>query len=142
MFRQKPRGTELRQFGLFADCSEAELAAIDSLSTRLYVSTGRVLLREGDSDRQFMFITDGRVGVSRHGGSPIAMLSAGSFVGEMSMLTGERRSATVTALTSVEVLVCNSREFGALLEAAPSVRDKLVAEAASRMAANAETRAA
>lgn len=137
MFRQRARGIELRQLELFAHCPERQLALVDSRCTRLRVEPGRVLLREGDRDRQFMVIVDGSVAVSRRPDKSVAVLSAGGFVGEMSMLTGERRSATVTALTPVEVLVCNGREFADLLEIAPSVRDKLLTEAATRMAANA-----
>lgn len=62
---------------------------------------------------------------------PNAVLSPGDFVGEMAMLTGEQRSATVTALTPVETLVCNASEFGALVQTAPSVKEKVIATAGS-----------
>ena len=101
------------------------------------VGTGRVLLHEGGADRQFLIIVEGEVGVSRYRGTPLAVLSPGDFVGEMAMLTGEPRSATVTALTPLEILVCNGGEFGALMERVPSIKEKLVAAAASRMTANA-----
>ncbi len=137
MFRQKPRGSDLRALELFADCTPSELAAVDAASTRLWVEAGRVLLREGDADRQFMVIVEGEVGVSRQSGSLVAVLSPGDFLGEMAMLTGERRSATATALTAVQLLVCNGGEFAALVERAPSVKAKLVAAAASRATENA-----
>lgn len=138
MFRQHTRGGDLRQYELFGDCTDQELASVDSLLTRLRLDTGRVLLREGAHDQQFMIIVEGSVGVTRGEGSAIAILSTGSFVGEMSMLTGDPRSATVIALSPVEILVCNSKEFAALLDTAPSVKDKLTAEAAGRMVANAQ----
>lgn len=136
MFRQEARGSDLRSLPLFADCGPEELKAADSLATRLRLKNGRVLLREGGTDRQLLIIVEGQVGVCRGEESPLAVLSAGDFVGEMAMLTGERRSATVTALTPIEVLVCNDREFATLIERAPSVRDKLIAAAAERIAAN------
>lgn len=136
------RGSYLRDLELFADCAPAELSSVDSLATRLRVDQGEVLLHEGAWDRQFIVIVEGQVRVSHQQGAPIAVLSAGDFVGEMAMLTGEERSATVTALTPVEILVCNASEFRALLETAPSVSQKVVAAAASRVAANADATAA
>jgi len=142
MIRRTQRGSHLRDLELFADCTTAELCAVDSLTTRLRLDQGRILVREGATDRQFMVIVEGWVGVSRTDGAPIAVLSRGDFVGEMAMLTGAGRSATVTAMTPVEVLVCNAQEFGTLVTTAPSVKEKLIAAAASRMAANAEAHAA
>ena len=138
MHRPAQRGSYLRDLELFADCDSAELTCVDSLVTRLRLEQGRVLLREGARDRQFIVIVEGQIGVNRHQGAPIAVLSPGGFVGEMALLTGEGRSATVTALTPVEILVCNAREFGTLVETAPSVKDKVVAAAASRSVANAK----
>jgi CRP-like cAMP-binding protein len=132
------RGRYLRDLELFADCAPAELAAVDSLATRLQLAPGRVLLREGAMDRQFMVLLDGEIGVSRHPGTPVAVLSTGDFVGEMALLTGKENSATVTALTPVEILVCNAGEFRALVDRAPSVREKVLAAAAKRIAANAK----
>lgn len=142
MIGRTQRGSFLRGLELFADCGPAELDSVASLVTRLRVDPGQVLLHEGARDRQFMVIVEGQVGVSREQGAPIAVLSRGDFVGEMAMLTGDERSATVTALTAVEILVCNAREFGALVDTAPSVKDKLVAAAAIRIAANAGVKAA
>jgi CRP-like cAMP-binding protein len=142
MFGRRQRESYLRDLELFADCTPAELEAIDSLATRLRVDQGQVLLHEGRRDRQFMVIVEGQVGVSRGQGAPIAVLRRGDFVGEIAMLTGEARSATVTALTPLELLVCNAWEFDALLRTAPSVKDKLVAAAVSRITANANGKAA
>jgi CRP-like cAMP-binding protein len=122
---------------LFSECDPAELSTVESLATRLFVDQGEVLLHEGAWDRQFMVITQGQVAVSRQRGAPITVLSPGDFVGEMAMLTGEERAATVTTLTPVEILVFNAREFGVLLDTAPSVTMKIIAAAASRTAANA-----
>lgn len=137
MFRHESRGRDLRSLELFSDCTPAELATVDAASTRLWIEAGRVLLREGDADRQFMVIIEGEVGVSRASGSLVAVLSPGDFIGEMAMLAGGRRSATATALSPVQILVCNGGEFGALVDQVPSVKAKLVAAAASRATENA-----
>ena len=137
MFSPKLRGSDLSRFELFADCSPAQLASVDSLSTRLHIGTGRVLLHEGGADRQFLIILEGEVGVSRHRARRLPCSHLVTSWARWPMLTGEPRSATVTALTPLEILVCNGGEFAALLDRVPSVKDKLVATAASRMTANA-----
>lgn len=65
---------------------------------------GAVLMRERDIGTSMFVLTGGKVSVSVHsrgGDREVATLAAGDFVGEMSLLTGERRSATVTALRAV-----------------------------------------
>jgi CRP/FNR family transcriptional regulator, cyclic AMP receptor protein len=65
---------------------------------------GAVLMRERDLGRSMYVLTGGKVAVSVHsrgGDREVATLAAGDIVGEMSLLTGERRSATVTALRAV-----------------------------------------
>lgn len=65
---------------------------------------GAVLMRERDLGRSMFVLTGGKVSVSVHsrgGDREVATLAAGDIVGEMSLLTGERRSATVTALRAV-----------------------------------------
>ena len=89
-----------------------------------------------------MVIAEGTVGVSRSGGVPVAVLDAGDFVGEVAMLKGGARSATVTTLSRVEILVCNASEFHRLVATAPSVAQKIGATAEHRIAANRDARAA
>jgi CRP-like cAMP-binding protein len=57
-------------------------------------------------------------------------------MGEMSLLAHSLRSATVTAVTPLTFYVCNRAEFSSLLEAAPSVAQKITAAATERAAAN------
>lgn len=65
---------------------------------------GAVLMRERDIGTSMFVLTGGKVSVSVHsrgGDREVATLAAGDIVGEMSLLTGERRSATVIALRAV-----------------------------------------
>ena len=63
----------------------------------------------------------------------LAVLPAGSFVGELSMLNGEPRSATVVARTDCLLRVYDRISFEALLHSNPSVAIRLVYELASRL---------
>lgn len=125
----------LRALELFADCSDAELDLIRPLLTAVDSEAGRVLLREGSAGREFVIIADGRVGVTRDE-RPLAVLGPGAFVGELSLLTRTKRSATVTAMTPLTIYVCNPAEFSGMLAVAPSVARKIHDAADARAAAN------
>jgi CRP-like cAMP-binding protein len=55
----------------------------------------------------------------------VADVGPGDFLGEMALLTGTSRTATVTATTDLEVLVSSTGEFRSILEIAPSVERKV-----------------
>lgn len=86
---------------------------LDRLGDRLAeprdFARGTVLMRQGDIGHSMFIIADGKVSVSVHspsGEQHVATLSTGEIVGEMSLLTGARRSATVTAarrIAAVEI---------------------------------------
>jgi len=65
---------------------------------------GEVMMRQGDIGHSMFLIAEGKVNVAVHspsGEQHVATLGSGEIVGEMSLLTGERRSATVTAARKV-----------------------------------------
>jgi CRP-like cAMP-binding protein len=113
---------------LFADCSRTELQQIGALSTGLHIPKDYVLIREGSLAREFIVIRSGSARVTREtddGVAQVADVGAGEFVGEMALLDGTRRTATVTATTDLEVLVSSVVEFRSILEIAPSVASKV-----------------
>ncbi|MDI7268466.1 MAG: Crp/Fnr family transcriptional regulator [Myxococcota bacterium] len=79
------------------------------------ISAGTVLFREGDVGGEMFVIQGGSVRISRRVGDAertLAVLGPGEFVGEMAILTGERRSATATVVEDARVLILD----GAMLE--------------------------
>ena len=82
---------------------------------------GEVLMRQGDPSNSMFCIVEGTVSVSalgpRNHDREIFRLSAGTTVGEMELLTGESRLATVTALTELRLLEISRAEFGKLTPA-------------------------
>ena len=113
---------------LFADCTKAELQQIGALSTGLRISRDHALIREGTLAREFIVICRGSARVTREsngGFAQVADLGAGDFLGEMALLNGTRRTATVTATTDLDVLVCSVVEFRSIMEIAPSVARKV-----------------
>jgi CRP-like cAMP-binding protein len=141
MFKRSHPSDRLRNVSLFAECSEAELAQIDSSLTRVQVDAGQVLLREGRLGSQLLIVVDGELGVTRTtptGHTEVAIVGPGGFVGEIALLERRPRTATVTALTAATVYACNPREFATLM-AVPSVAAKLRSVAAERVEANRAT---
>jgi CRP/FNR family transcriptional regulator, cyclic AMP receptor protein len=125
---------DLRELDLFSEVSRSELAVIEQQLTRLKVGAGRVLVREGDVGNEFMIIVEGQAEVSR-GGRTIATIGPGGLVGEMALLDGRgrgRRNATVTAITDAEIYAGSPSEFRRIIEAAPSVAEKVKQTVASR----------
>ena len=80
---------------------------------------GDLIFREGSKAVNCFVITQGKVRILKktHKGEniPLGLVKAGEFLGEMAMLSGERRSASAVALTKVKAIVINHAEFVALL---------------------------
>jgi len=125
---------QLRDQPLFCECSDAELDVIDGLLTEVPTQPDDVVLAEGATDRQFMIVVDGWLQVSRAGGQ-VGLLGPGEFVGEVAMLHGGPRSATVKALTPGTVWVVGQAEF-ARLTRIPALAARLRAVAEERRQAN------
>jgi CRP-like cAMP-binding protein len=129
----------LADLPLFAGCSAAQVATARRLLTLLSVDAGSVLMREGGFGTEVMIVADGHATVARHtdsGESVLATVGRGDVVGEMSVLDGGRRSATVTAVTPMSVYVASAAEFAGLLEALPVVAERIARTATERRDTN------
>ena len=82
---------------------------------------GKLFFREGSKADNCYLILQGKVQILkkiRNGETiPLANVKPGEFLGEMAMLSGERRSASAIALTRVESILIDHIEFVALLKA-------------------------
>jgi len=99
---------------------------------------GEVLMRQGDPSNSMFCIVEGTVSVSalgpRNHDREIFRLSAGTTVGEMELLTGESRLATVTALTELRLLEISRADLESLLRRSSELRDSFGAALARRQA--------
>lgn len=130
-----PERIALADLDLFAGTSAADL---DELAARLHpvrVDPGTELMHQGDTGTTFVLILDGDAAVVRDG-EEVGDLGRGSIVGELAILRGEPRTATVTARTEVSGLEGDAAAFAALCDAS-GVRERLARIAAQRLAANA-----
>ena len=114
------RSKHLARVPLFSGCTEEELARIAHISKIVESPAGTILTEMGAPGNSFFFIIDGRVSVQTPIGSGDP-LRPGDFFGEMSLLDGEPRSATITATTDVRLLIVERSQFWRLLEEAPDL---------------------
>lgn len=116
---------------LFQSLSPAERERLAEMETLQIFAAGEKLCRQGEAGESFFIIASGRVAVQVAGADgktvTVAQLGAGSFFGEMSLLTGEPRSGTVVAETDVEVVCITKREFVGVLQANVELAGKLAA---------------
>ena len=105
-----------------------------------WFETGEVIVSEGAFDTDFFILDRGKVSVhiKDAGKKSVAELSPGEFFGEMSLLTGERRGASVIAVTETRLLKLNRDAMGHLLAENNELADKLSSVLAERNVKNAE----
>lgn len=126
------RTTEvLSALPVFAGLDERSLQAIAVLARESSAPAGSVLIREGDPAGSFYVIVRGTVHVERDG-RVLRSLSDGGFVGEIGMVEGRSRTATVTCATDCEFLEFGAFELGRVLDTFPTVRSKVEAALARR----------
>ena len=117
---QDEKMRHLQKVDIFVDCTKKQLKAVAAISRVIEVPTGTTLTRLGDVGEEFFFILDGSASVEvtrRKRGK----MAPGQFFGEMSLLDGEPRSATVRAETDMRLLVIMRRNFQTLLTEVPEL---------------------
>ena len=115
----------LHQVPLFSSCSRKELAKIARATDEVQVEAGTTLMEQGRLGREAFVIVSGTASV-RIGDREVAELGPGQHVGELALLDGGPRTATVVATSDMELLVISQRAFVALLEDVPELARKLL----------------
>jgi CRP-like cAMP-binding protein len=133
--RSKAKTDLLKSVPLFEHCSRRELGKIAGITDEMAVDNGKVLITEGDRGREFFVIISGEVDVRRKG-RKLATLGPGTYFGEIALLSHQPRTATVTALTPLRVLVIADRAFVDLLDEMPELWLKVARSLAERVAAD------
>lgn len=127
----------LRNVSIFEELPERDLAKIASLGTRKTFLKGSVILMEDEIGSALFIIIDGKVKVSRLDETGreviLSILGPGEVFGEMSLLDGMKRSATVSALTDTEVLIIYRDDFLNLLNKHPQIAISLLKELTQRL---------
>jgi cGMP-dependent protein kinase 2 len=128
----------LQMFG--SGLTREDVAEVVELAEVKTVSAGEAVLSEGESGTDVFVIRRGSMVVEKTiGGKAVFLnyLSAGSYVGEMALLDGKPRVATVRAAIRSEVIRLPGEAFARLLERKPELRRKAMADSAARRDINA-----
>jgi CRP/FNR family transcriptional regulator, cyclic AMP receptor protein len=122
----------LRRVPLLAGLSTKDLEEVQRLTDEVDVPAGRELTTQGRAGEEFFLIVSGRVGVVRNG-VRVRTMGDGEFLGEIALVDGRVRSATVTTETPTRVIVLGHREFSTLLERFPAIQAAVLRALAERV---------
>jgi len=122
----------LRSVPLFEGMSDDAVATIAGVAEELVYPAGSELTREGYPGESFIVIVTGRASVDVDG-QRIRELGAGEYLGEISLIDGGPRTATVTAIESIEALVLPRVAFDRLIDEFPGVRMDVLAALTRRI---------
>lgn len=115
---------------------------IRGLSERVRVrvfGTGEVVVRQNDGGESLFIVRRGSLDVHIDD-APVGTLREGEIFGEMSLLTGEKRKATVTAASEVRLVEISKEDIDPVIRANPQILEKLSAILARREESNIEKR--
>jgi putative ABC transport system ATP-binding protein len=114
----------LRPIELFKTLTPRQLTDVAEKMSKRHYDAGETIIRKGDLGTEFFLVSDGEVEVIR-ADQEVARLAAGSFFGEVALISGEPRNATVVARTAVDTYVLGKSDFEAALATSQSFRDQL-----------------
>jgi CRP/FNR family transcriptional regulator, cyclic AMP receptor protein len=122
----------LESVPLFRECSKRQLRSIAGICETYDVPAGTVLTRAGEPGEEFFLIIDGTVRVEVSARRQVH-LGAGEYFGEMSLLDGEPRSASVVAESTLRLLVIRRPSFQKLLDNTPGIARGLLVTLSRRV---------
>jgi CRP/FNR family transcriptional regulator, cyclic AMP receptor protein len=122
----------LRAIPLFSAMSDASIEIIAEIVRAASYPAGTYLIREGEPGESFLIIREGRATVQQ-GGRTLRELRAGDFLGEIALIDGGPRTASVSAVEPVEALVIDRTGFSRLMNDFPEIRFDLVSALTQRL---------
>jgi CRP-like cAMP-binding protein len=125
----------LKRVPLFSGCSKQELAEVASVADEIDVGAKRTLTTEGEPGREFVVIVEGTAEVRKRR-RRLNMLGAGDFLGEIALVSGGPRTATVTTTTPARLLVISHHAFRSLMTSSPKIQTKVLEALAERLHAD------
>jgi CRP/FNR family transcriptional regulator, cyclic AMP receptor protein len=117
---------------LFSAVSNRGLRSIVAAADEVTVKPGKDLVREGEHGRHLYVVVEGSVKVVR-GGRKVATLGPGDFFGELALVSGAPRTATVTTETDSTLMVLDPRRFEVVMTEEPQVAKAVMATLGDRL---------
>ncbi len=123
---------QLSRVPLFSGCSRKDLQTIARVVKDIDHSSDTVIAREGEPGVGLFVIVDGTADVTI-GGKKKASLGPGDFFGEIALLDGGPRTATVTATSDIAMLGLTEWVFRGLMQEHPTIAVKTLQQMAARL---------
>jgi putative ABC transport system ATP-binding protein len=114
----------LRPIELFKTLTPRQLTDVAEHMKKRHYAPGETIIREGETGEEFFLISDGEVEIDR-ADHEVARLGPGDFFGEVALISGEPRNATVVATGEVDTYVLGKTDFQTALATSQSFRDQL-----------------
>ena len=130
--RDDDRVDLLETVPLLRECSKRQLRSIAGICETFDVPVDTVLTRVGEPGEEFFVIIDGTVRAEVSPNRQVH-LGAGEYFGEMSLLDGQPRSASVVAESAVRLLVIRRGSFQKLLDETPGIARGLLVTLSRRV---------
>ncbi len=105
----------LRAVDLFRALTPTQLTDVAEKMTKRHFAAGETIIREGETGEEFFLISDGEVDVVR-ADHEVARLGRGDFFGEVALISGEPRNATVLATEPLDTFVLGKSDFQSAVE--------------------------
>ena len=132
---QKRFAAQIATVPIFAALGPEVHSALAAAAREQLFARDEAIVKEGEPGGSMFLVTDGTVVISvGPERREVAVTETGGYFGEMSLLTGDARSATVTARRDTTLLEISAQAFGAHVRSQPSVLDALAGAAATRRA--------
>ena len=126
---------DVQSIPLFAGLSKDDQKVVAQYADEVDVEPGTVLAQEGKLAYEFFAIKAGTAEV-KLGGEHAAALGPSDFFGEIGLLAGDRRVASVVATTPMSLVVLTGSQLRAIDSRMPGVADRIRSAMAQRIAAN------
>jgi putative ABC transport system ATP-binding protein len=114
----------LRPIDLFKTLTPQQLTDVAEHMKKRHFAAGETIIREGEPGEEFFLISDGEVEVIRSD-HEVARLGPGDFFGEVALISGEPRNATVVAEGGLDAYALGKTDFQTALATSQSFRDQL-----------------
>ena len=126
---------DVQSIPLFAGLSKDDQKVVAQYADEVDVPAGTKLAEEGRLAYEFFAIKDGTADVTI-GGQHAAALGPGDFFGEIGLLAGDRRVASVVATTPMSLVVLTGSQLRAIESRMPGVAERVRSAMEQRIAAN------
>lgn len=122
----------LHRIPLFSGFDRRRLERLGMLADEVDVAADKVLMRQGETGTDMMVLVRGSVAVERDG-ERVNTLGPGDFFGEIALVDGGPRTATVTATEPSTLLVITHRDFHSMMDEFPEVAGQVMNALANRV---------